>query len=175
MQRVFNVDKWFNLEQGKQIEFPSTRPRRIRLEVNSPGHCQLYAVQEDGDLVFLALFSGRDTIEFVTEGKVGLLADGADCWLYTADGDDVSSIVEAPVSFTRVMQRRQRNPELERIAAEMRFNTERRLEKQADELAALFERRLAAISAQSPAPAAPGPVSPEPAPPEAEGNAPPSV
>lgn len=175
MQRVHNLDKWFNLEQGKQVDFPSTRPRRIRLEVNSPGDCQLYAVQEDGDLIFLATFKGRDTIEFVTEGKVGLLADGADCWIFTADGDDVSSIIEAPVSFTRVMQRRQRNPELERIAAEMRFNTERRLEKQADELAALFERRLAAVQAQPKAEAPAGAVSPEPPPPEAEGNAPPAV
>lgn len=172
MQRIFNVDKWVNLPQGSQVEFPSTRPRRIRLEVNAPGDCTLYVVQPDGDLVFLALVRGRDTVEFVTDGKVGLMADGADCWIYTADGDDVSSVIPDAQSFTRIMERRQRNPELERIAAEMRFNTERRLEKQADELSALFAKRMASVEAQLAASAASRTVQPEPTPPEAEGNAP---
>lgn len=170
MQRMFNIDKWAHLTQGTRMELPSVKARKVRLEVNTPAETQLYLVphgedgEPDGELVFLALVRGRDTIEFHTTGKVSVLSDGADCFVYTADGDDISSTIEAPVIFTKIMERRPRNLELERIAHEMQANMLRNQAAQAAELEALYERRFQAREAQLAADAAARSAALEPAP-----------
>ncbi|AXH75493.1 MAG: hypothetical protein [Microviridae sp.] len=147
MQRIFNYDKWTSISEGGGLKFGNTRPRKVRLEVNAPDSVALSVADADGVSYFLALVAGRDTVEFYSRGSFTLVADGA-CWVYTADGDDISAVVDAPVSFTKIATRRSRNPELERIAFEMSRNMNRRLEQQADELSKLFAISEAARSAQ---------------------------
>lgn len=144
MQRIFNVNKWVTLSSKKALEFSSKRPRVVRLEVNSPGESFLYVTMlgEDEDH-FLARVVGRDTVEFYSSGAFTLSVEEGECNVYTVDGSDVSHVNLAPKVFTRLAERRKRNPELEYIAHTMQINLERRLAKQANELRAEFERREA--------------------------------
>ena len=153
MQRLFNLDKWTALAEGSSLAFVNPRPRTVRLEVNAPVKSALYVADADGEVRFLALVEGRDTIEFNSTGSFNLTVEGADVHVYTADGDDISAVVLAPRIFTKIAERRRRNPELERIAALMQANMERRLAIQANELRAELARREAALAQK---PAAPG-------------------
>lgn len=150
MQKIFNIDKWTTLVEGTSIAYSNNRPRNVRLEVNAPQKSALYVVDQDGEAHFLALVEGRDTIEFGTTGPFDLTVEGANVMIYTADGDDISQKVVAPVIFTKIVERRRRNPELEYIAATMQRNMEKRLEQQAHELEQLFARRAAASESVAP-------------------------
>lgn len=106
------------------------------------------AVPEQGDssqsgpFFLAAVEAGRDTIEFHVNGKVSLTVTGAGIMVYTADSDDISSVVLDPVIFTKIASRRRRNPELEYIAFQMQRNIERRMEQQNAQLQRLLERGL---------------------------------
>jgi hypothetical protein len=149
MQRMFNLSKWTKISEGETVEFPSTRNRRVRVEVNSPAVSRIWTVNDDGDLTFLARINGRDSIEFFAVGQLRFHIEGGEVWIYTSDGEDISAVIPDAQSFTRVMERRQRNPQLEYIAAQMEANMNRRMEKQADEIAALYARREAALVRRS--------------------------
>lgn len=141
MQRIFNVENWVVIEPGQTLEYPSERPRLVRLEVNAAGESSLYMLNAANEAFFLALVKGRDTIEFVSSGKFSLSVDGNACSVYTVDGSNIAHTVEAPVSFTRIVERRRRNPELELIAAQMAANMNRILEQQSAEREAEYRRR----------------------------------
>lgn len=138
MQRIFNYEKWQELSPDKALQFSNARPRKVVVEVNAPDPAILHLIDADGVSYVLAGVHGRDTIEFWSRGAFSLITDDGSIWVYTADGDDHSSVVDAPVKFTKIAERRRRSPELERIAFEMQANMNRRLEHQANELAKLF-------------------------------------
>lgn len=141
MQRIFNVDKWTSIEVGQVLEFPVERPRLVRLEVNAPDVALLYLLDASGTAMFLARVCGRDTVEFISPGAFSLsVTDGA-CSVYTVDGTVGHRTVEAPQSFTTIVERRKRNPELDAMMRMMNQNIERRLAQQADELAEQYGRR----------------------------------
>lgn len=144
MQRLFNLEQWKCLSEGTQVDFRNPRPRTVRLELNSPGEAALYLIDGEGETFFLALVKGRDVVEFSAPGAFSLTVEGSDVYVLTVDGDDVSFIVVAPRIFTKIMERRRRNPELEYVTAMMQRNVERRLEQQSRELQQLFARRLEA-------------------------------
>lgn len=173
MQRMFNLNKWALLREEQALAFSNPRARNVRLEVNAPVKTALHVVTADGEVQFLALVEGRDTLEFGVSGKFSLTVEGADVWVYTADGDDISAKVVEPKIFTKIVERRRRNPELEQIAALMQRNMERRLEQQSAELEQLFERRAAALAANSVGAGAAGNASAQPAP-SGSGEAPPA-
>lgn len=143
MQRIFNVENWLVIEPGQILEFPHDRPRLVRLEVNSANESHLYVLNEASEAFFLALVKGRDTIEFVSSGKFSLSVAENECSVYTVDGSNISHTVEAPVSFTRIVERKRRNPELELIAAQMAQNMNRIMEQQAAEREAVYRHREA--------------------------------
>lgn len=141
MQRIFNVDRWVVIEPGQILDYPSERPRLVRVEVNSPGPACLYLIDANQESYFLAKVDGRDTIEFISPGAFGLTVDSGVCSVYTVDGTSAAHVVEAPVSFTKIVERRRRNPELEYIAAQMSANMQRMLEAQSAEREAVYQRR----------------------------------
>lgn len=145
MQRLFNLDKWHPIVEGKAVQFELDRPRVVRLDVNVAGTANLYVVGDKKDqLRFLASCSGRDVVEFHVGGPFGLVSDGDPVWIYTVDGDLWTYEDPEPELFVRIHEKRQRNYELEVVMARMAANMEMRLAKQADELARLVERREAA-------------------------------
>lgn len=141
MQKIYNVENWVVIEPGQVLEYPADRPRLVRLEVNAAAESQLYMLNASNEAFFLALVKGRDTIEFVSSGKFSLSVAENACSVYTVDGSNISHTVEAPVSFTRIVERRRRNPELEIIAAQMAANMNRIIEQQANEREAEYARR----------------------------------
>lgn len=133
MQRLFNITKWRLLGQGQGFAFASERPRVVRFEVNAPQAACLYLqAPESGETIFVARCEGRDTVELHVGGGFVLVAD-ADVWIYSADGETIHHVNEDPEIYTRITERRQRNPELDAIARAMNINIERRLAAQRDE------------------------------------------
>lgn len=150
MQRIFNINKWSLIPDGKAATFSGDRPRRVNLEVNATGLTNLYIVK-DGTQTFLARVNGRDTVEFYIDGAFSVGSTGADCYIYTVDGDTFEWVDVDLTSFAVIRERPQRNYELEYIAARMAENMNRRLEAQAREIEASVERRYRAREPQPPA------------------------
>lgn len=142
MQRIYNLDQWTELREQEELRFAGQRKRNVRLDVNSPGESAIYIVYE-GKARFLALVKGRDVIEFSVDGAFGLTCEGSSVHVFTADGDDISSTILEPRIFTRIAERRRRDPALEQMMYLMNQNMERRLAAQSAEL----ERRYAAATA----------------------------
>lgn len=160
MLRMFNLRKWTELSDGGALSFHSTRARLVKLELNSPGPVKLHIrypdgvyardeVANDGSVVeviapgtdyFLGKIDGRETLETWVDGQFDLFVEGGTCFVFTADGDDVHAVVLDPVIFTRIAERRARNPELEAIERRMYLNQERRLAAQMEDM----ERRYGA-------------------------------
>lgn len=147
MQRIFNVDKWSLLEDGKSVSFGKVEPRRVRLHVNAPDPAKLFYSDPDGTVTFLARVLGRDVVEFGAYGEFSLTAEGGDIWFDTVDGEDISFAIPDAVIITKITERRARNPELEMMQYMMNQNIQRRLDAQRDELVELWARQQAAAAA----------------------------
>lgn len=156
MQRIFNVDKWSLLEDGKSVSFGKVEPRRVRLHVNAPDPAKLFYSDADGGVTFLARVLGRDVVEFGAYGEFSLTAEGGDIWFDTVDGEDFSFSIPDAVIITKITERRARNPELEMMQYLMNQNIQKRLDAQRDELVQLWSRQQAAGAAASTQPAAAG-------------------
>lgn len=156
MQRIHDVKKWKHVAAGGAMNFSDVRERRVRLDVNSAGPATLYYVDGNGETTLLALVHGRDVVEFQSHGETFAIAvEDNDIWAYTVDGDDVSFRIDEAVTFTKLVERRARNPEVEMMAYLMRENFRRLQEGQVRELEQLLDRRerAAAAAAAKSAPA----------------------
>lgn len=91
-----------------------------------------------GPVTFLGLVRGRDRLEFGVDGAFQLVAIGGPVYAFTHDGEDIATRILAPEIYTRIANRRQRNPHLEMIEYQMRVNQQRFQ----DELRAESERRI---------------------------------
>lgn len=140
MQRIFNISKWTRIPSGSALEFKGDRPRKVVLELNTPGTA-IMSLIEGARSDFLARVEGRDTVEFYVTGPFSVTSSGSDCYVYTADGSGVEIRSLDSESFAVIRERRPRNPELEYIAAMMAENVNRRLAQQAEELRRDFARR----------------------------------
>lgn len=173
MLRIRDMSKWLRLNAGSKLDFPIEKPRPVRIEVNAPVETRLDYISPDGEVTFLALVKGRETVEFETIGAFALASDADELYVYSSEAEVVHSIVEAPESFTRIMQgRRTRNPEMEALIHQMNRNFERQLEKQARVYGDIIERSATPRTAVAPSTSVPARVEGEPTP---DGDAGPSV
>lgn len=138
--KLNSVDRWHPARE-KVLTFEGDGARRIRLHVNSPGLTLAWLVQAEGEVQFLARAEGYEIIEFHAEDTVKVNLDGNDVWWMCAEVEPTFVEVIDPVIFTKIANRRHRNPELEEIMFRMEQNMQRRLEQQAGEIEAAFERR----------------------------------
>ena len=94
-------------------------------------------------LAFLAVVTGHEVIEFSAEAtvRVGATSDG-EVWFFTNDGEDITVRTDGP-TFTSVMARRARNPDLERVMRRAREREGRLLESMRRE----FDQREARMRA----------------------------
>lgn len=165
MQRIRDISKWLIVHAGSKLEFPNEKPRHVRIEVNAPTEARIDYIAPDGEVKFLALVKGRDTVEFETEGAFALTCDAEELYVYSAEAEIVHSTIEAPESFTRIMQgRRVRNPELEALMHQMNRNFERQLEKQARIYGSIIERGAHPVAQVAPSSSVPARVEGEPTP-----------
>lgn len=156
MQRMYNLDKWSRLEENHVANFESTLPRRVRLDVNAPFPVRLYVHDTEGVSTFLALVHGRDVLEFAVSGEFGVGVEGGDVWLHTIDGEDFSFAIPDAVTFTKLVERRTRNPEVEMMRYQMERNMNAIIENQAVQLERLLDQRERASAARAAQSAPPG-------------------
>lgn len=162
VQRIYNLDKWRRLDADTEIHFAKGRPRTVRIEVNAPQKTALYVSDKEGECAFLALVEGRETVEFSAPGEFRLQADDP-VMILTADGDDISFQPSTAPSFTRIVERRVRNPDLELMMAKAHANMERRFAEQLGEFQRRLERGMRPSTPQPQATADAGSVAAKPA------------
>lgn len=85
--------------------------------------------------------AGRDQLEFAVDGSFELIAVGGDAYVFTRDSQLVHTVIADKEIYTRIANRRQRNPHLELIMFQMKRN---QMEFQA-QLQAETDRRIKAI------------------------------
>lgn len=146
MQRIMNLTKWQEVREGSRMNFTGSRPRTVRIEVNTPVEVALYIIPQDEygqelEPLFLALVKGRDVIEFSPDGAFALAPEGGTVYVNTADGDVVHVEVIEPKIFTKIAERKRRDPVLEQMMYEAQRNLERRLAAQADQFSAMLDAR----------------------------------
>ena len=138
MQKFNELSKWQRLAAGEVATFASSAVRRVRLDINSPGHAEM-TIEQDG-AAFVFHVHGREVVEFVAEGPFALHSS-EDVWIYTADGKDWSVQPVDDTTFTKIVERRERNPQVEYMMALANENMERRLAEQARSYDALLAAR----------------------------------
>lgn len=143
MINLKNLDKWMFVPEGQGVQFDKQEIRRVRIEVNAPEKTRITLMQDD-KATFLAVIEGYDLIEFVPPaGGFEIIAD-TDVYLYTAEFEFTSFFIPDAVIFTKIAERRARNPEIEYLMHKMQENMEKRLSQAAYE----NERRMSAFAAQ---------------------------
>lgn len=133
------------LQDPRDVENSRERVEdRIAGRTPSPG-ADAAAVDEDNPpsddgraVTFLGRCIGRDRLEFHVDGAFSLMSTGSSASVYTADSQDVTTRIVAPVIFTKIANRRARNPHLEMIEYQAKLNLERRMQQ----LEVEVERRL---------------------------------
>lgn len=153
VQKLMNLSKWSEVKPGTAVEFLNEKPRMVRVDVNAPGDTRLHVVDESGEVSFLALVTGRDTIEFGVDGPFLLTTDGP-VQVYSPDGEDIHFTILDAVSFTEIAERQVRNPEMEEMLYRMNLNIEARLAQQAEALERAFNARAATETVVVPPPVA---------------------
>lgn len=144
--KLNSLARWHDLEAGKAILFEkgsSNGERRIRLNLNLAGQTAFYIENEKGPRFLAVAGPGLETLEFSVAGTVGVFADeGSGPVQYqTSETEPTHAEVVDAAIFTKIANRRHRNPELEEVMYRMQMNMERRLAQQAGEIEAAFERR----------------------------------
>lgn len=160
--RLGSLTKWHRIASGEAVHFPGKKTRTVIVEVNSPGVATYWVTLHDKDQrtlkaqeaeeaqrtreevdysdYLVGTVRGRGSIEFSVTGSFDLYPDGCDeAYIYSHDNLKMVNHVVAPLVYTRIANRRMRNPEQERIEWELKQNQRRFLE----ELSLEQERRLA--------------------------------
>lgn len=154
MNRLYNVNDWVEMNEGQKMAFPGEN-RKVVLQVNSPEPVLLYLIQEvngDGTIPpkkeprFLARVCGRDTLEFYVPGTFSLSSDGLVQLTGTELGEPVYAVDDDPDVYTRIVERRQRNHEQERMMWMAQQNFERVLRTALDDQERRYELRERAVT-----------------------------
>lgn len=127
MKRIHNVSKWALYDPKTGLTFEGMPGRRIELQFNTVTKARVVLVGEERN-TFLAVIDGMDRIEFSADERIVdiVVTSDDEVWYFTNEGQQAAVSRPEAVSFTRMMSRRQRNPQLERMMFEMRQNEARR-------------------------------------------------
>lgn len=139
MRNLKDINKFVLVKPGDGLVLEGGEfPREVRLEVNCDQPCHLAVRVPDGDSRFLAVVEGRETVVFTIEEPCILWSscDGELRW-WTVELE-AASIVSDAETYTKIAERRTRNPELERVARKMQENAERRMAALMREMDAKF-------------------------------------
>lgn len=143
--KLNSLSRWKVLEAQSAVLFEtsSASERRIRLHLNLESVTSFYAVAGEEQRFLVTAGPGLETIEFNAVGTLSVFAEeGAGAVHYqTAEVEPTYAVVVDPVIFTKIANRRHRNPEMEEMMHRMQINMERRLAQTASEIEQAFERR----------------------------------
>lgn len=144
--KLNSLTRWALLPEKNAIAFEGTPDgeRRVRINFNLEGVTAFFIGDESGEKFLCTIGPGLETVEFNASGCFNVYPeDGSGVVHYqSADLEPTFHEVLDPVIFTRIAQRRHRNPELEEIMYRMQANVERRLASQADEMQAFYAQKL---------------------------------
>lgn len=135
MIRVGDLTQFSVLKAGSFAHFDTDRPRNVKITFNAPQRTiiNLHALRDDGriadeqDPYFLAVVEGLEDVEFFVRGAFAIEAEADRVWLKTVDGQDLSFLIPDAETFTRISERRVRNPEMERLQEMLIMNEQRRM------------------------------------------------
>ena len=141
-----NIDKWVMLEPDEGYVFAKQHPRTVTLHVRSAQKVSLYVTSEEGETVFLCNVDGYEKVKFrLPSGKWTLTGDGSqEVYFYTIEFEKAAVEIPNAVIFTKIAERKARNPELEKMMQLMQVNMERRLQQQSLESNARTKAAVAA-------------------------------
>ncbi len=144
--KLNSLSRWLSLDNTKAILFSGTsdNERLVRIQFNLEAVTTFYVGKDQMDADLLCTIGpGQETVEFYAHGDFYVFAekDAGMVKYQSADLEPTFSEVVDPVIFTKIANRRHRNPEMEEMMYRMQINVERRLAQQAGELEAAFERR----------------------------------
>jgi hypothetical protein len=144
--KLHSLDRWNVLAPKAAVVFDNSSgsgDRRVRLNLNLAKQTTLYVEDSNGPRLLVTAGPGLETVEFAAPGKVAVFAEdgAAEVHYQTAETEPTFVSVVDPVIFTKIANRRHRNPELEEMMHRMQANLERRLALQSSEIEAAFERR----------------------------------
>lgn len=144
--KLNSLARWASLPSTDAIVFEGSDvgERRVRINFNLEGVTTFFIGDDGGEEFLCTIGPGLETVEFNVAGAFKVYAEkGSGVVHYqSADLEPTFHEIADPVIFTRIAQRRHRNPELEEMMYRMQANIERRLAAQADEMEALYARRL---------------------------------
>lgn len=124
--KLNNLDKWLHVTEGEVVTLGGGSPdhsRLVRVNVNAPFETRLYLGVDKP--AFLAVVTGLETVEFNVVGEVDIHGDGPFS-MYTAEFEQLAVEIPDAETFTKIMERRHRNPELEYIMHKTMMNMETR-------------------------------------------------
>ena len=142
MQKLGNLEKWQLVKAGQPIVFPAAR--KVRLEVRTPLGTNWY-VDDDGR-AYLTTTSSAEVLEFVPDGSVSLSAS-EDVRIYTTENERIHIDESVNPTFTKIANRKERNHEMELVAAKAAENATRRMERMYAEEMRIRDQRIAALEA----------------------------
>lgn len=149
MIRINSVYQWQEVNVGQRVEFVSDHDelRAVRMLVNAPSPAQIY-VQQDGEKpYFVARVEGLEEVVFEIRGSYHLMPFGSEIWIDTIDGSKGGLEVVDDASFTTIMTRKVRNPEVEIMERLMHENINRRFAALAAETELLIKKKDAELEA----------------------------
>ena len=143
--KLNSLARWSRLDGAEAIVFDGSDvgERRVRIDFNLEGVTAFFIGEPDGSERFLVTIGpGVETLEFSASGAFRVYAEKGSPTVYyrCAEHEQTANEVVDPRIFTKIAQRRHRNPELEEMMYRMQANMERRFAMQADELKAHYER-----------------------------------
>lgn len=137
--RLHNVSRWAQLEPGNVFPIYGEQSRNVRFELNCETDTRLDIVRDEVP-TFLATIRGREDIEFAAEGECYLVATSeGEVWYHTDEGDRIDFENPMSVSFTKIANRKARNPALEMMMFKTEQNMKRRLAALEDEAMSRIE------------------------------------
>ena len=127
------LSKWA-LMDGKTLTFPGrkVRPMTIRVNTSAPTGFHLVSTcDKTGEVTtqFLANVNGYETIKFICKGSVELVADQKGAQVFCAELQHTHMEPTTTEVYTKIAERRVRNPELELIMHKMNANINKRLQQ----------------------------------------------
>lgn len=147
MQTINDIQKWELLTSEDKIEFPSDKPRPVRLELNVAGTALLYVLLKgEAHPRFLAMVTGRDTVRVAVPGAYALMTKTLDVDVFVLT-DDNAKLHRNPVdeeTYTTFHEPRAIDENYERILNAVNRNMNIRLSLERQAMRREFENELSA-------------------------------
>lgn len=160
-----SLARWAVLAADEAVVFEALddAERPVRINFNLEAVTTLFIGYPDGtENLLVTVGPGLETVVFNVAGAFRIYAEnGSGVVQYQSAHLEPNHVeVVDPVIFTKIAQRRHRNPELEEMMYRMQANIERRFAAQADEIEAQYQRQLQEAKNAAAAPSNPQPVAP---------------